>query len=176
MMIIFKFFALGEYEKKEKWVNKMCSKGYALTNCNVCSFLFDKCNPGEYYYSIELLENLPSHPTNEDFINYLNDEWGIEYVCQNRNWAFFRRKRKLGEFSLFSNVSSKVYYFKRTLISRLMLIIFLIIFSLLNISTSASGSTDQIVSFLLILVSIILVIVDIPTFIEYKKLKKLDES
>ena len=55
-------------------------------------------------------------------------------------------------------------------------IIFLIIFSLLNISTSASGSTDQIVSFLLILVSIILVIVDIPTFIEYKKLKKLDES
>ena len=57
-----------------------------------------------------------------------------------------------------------------------MLIIFLIIFSLLNISTSASGSTDQIVSFLLILVSIILVIVDIPTFIEYKKLKKLDES
>ena len=53
-MIIFKFFALGEYEKKEKWVNKMCSKGYALTNCNVCSFMFDKCNPGEYYYSIEL--------------------------------------------------------------------------------------------------------------------------
>ena len=25
-MIIFKFFALGEYEKKEKWVNKITNK------------------------------------------------------------------------------------------------------------------------------------------------------
>ncbi|WP_455537834.1 DUF2812 domain-containing protein [Terrisporobacter sp.] len=175
-MVILKFFVLGEYEKKQEWINKMCIKGYALIKCNMFSFTFDKCNPGEYYYSLELLENLSSSPSNEDFINYLKDEWSIEYVCQYRNWAYFRRKRKLGEFSLFSSASSKVYYFKRILISRLILILFLIIFSILNILSSDKGSIDQVFAFLLILISIVAIMLNIPTLTKYRKLKKLDES
>lgn len=175
-MVVFKFFPLGAYEDKEKWVNEMCSKGYALKDCNMCKFIFEKCTPSEYYYSLELLENLPSHPSNEDFLNYLNDEWGVQYICQYRNWVFFRRKKSLGKFSLFPSINSKVYYFKRLLSVRFSTIIFLLTFAILNITYSGFHSTDKIFSILLILISIIHFIFNIPTFIKYKELKKLNKS
>lgn len=175
-MVIFKFFTLGAYDKKEKWINEMCSNGYALKDCSTCRFDFEKCTPDEYYYSLELLENLPPCPDNEDFINYLNDEWGIQYVCQYQNWVFFRRKKSLGKFELFHNIGSQVCYFKRILTFRLTTIVLLLVFAVLNIIYSTFGSIDKISSVLLILILIIAFIVNIPTFIKYRKLKKSDES
>lgn len=176
-MVIYKFFALGEYEKKEEWINKMCSKGYALTNFNFCKFNFEKCNPGEYYYFLELLENLSSsYPHKEDFLNYLEDEWSVEYVCHYRNWVFFRRKKKLGKFSLFANLESKLYYFKKIIRFRILAIITLFSFAILNLLSSPSGSSDETFALLLILISIIIFAFNIPTFIKYTKLKKSDES
>lgn len=175
-MIIYKFFALGEYKKKEKWINIMCSKGYALKNFNFCRYNFEKCNPDEYHYFLELFENLPSSPNQDDFLNYLEDEWNVEYVCHYRNWVFFRRKKMLGKFSIFYNVQSKIYYFKRILLFRFFAFILLISFSILNILYSPKGSTDKTFALLLILVAIIVFAVNIPTFIKYRKLKKSDES
>ncbi|MDU4860698.1 MAG: DUF2812 domain-containing protein [Terrisporobacter othiniensis] len=175
-MIIYKFFALGEYEKKEKWINIMCSKGYALKSWSFCKYKFEKCNPGEYNYFLELFENLSSSPNQEDFLNYLEDEWSVEYVCHYRNWVFFRRKKMLGKFSMFSNLESKIDYFRRILLFRLFAFIFLICFSILNILYSSIGSTDKVFALLLILIAIIVFTVNIPTFIKYRKLKKTDES
>lgn len=175
-MIIYKFFALGEYEKKEDWINQMCLKGYALKDFNFCRFNFEKCKPGEYYYIIELLENLPSFPNQEDFLNYLEDEWNVEYVCHSRNWVFFRRNRKLGKFSLFSNVQSKVFYFKKILRFRFSIVLALLLFAILNIISSPEESIDETFALLLILIAIIVLAVNIPTFMTYNKLKKSDES
>lgn len=175
-MVIYKFFALGEYEKKEEWINIMCSKGYALKSFNFCKFTFEKCNPDEYYYCLELLENLPSSPNQEDFLNYLEDEWSVEYVCHYRNWVFFRRKKVLGKFSLFSNIKSKIYYFKRIVTFRLFSIIALFCFAILNILYSPKGSTDETFALLIILISIIIFAFNIPTFRKYILLKKSDES
>ncbi|MPM98187.1 hypothetical protein SDC9_145370 [bioreactor metagenome] len=175
-MIIYKFFALGEYEKKEKWINIMCSKGYALNGCSFCKYNFEKCNPDEYHYFLELLENLSTSPNQEDFLNYLEDEWSVEYVCHYRNWVFFRRKKLLGKLSIFSNVQSKIYYFKRILIFRFCIFILLISLSVLNILYSCEGSTDKTFALLLILIAIIFFTVNIPTFMKYRKLKKSDES
>lgn len=175
-MIIYKFFAIGEYEKKEEWINQMCLNGYALKDFNFCRFNFEKCNPGEYYYIIELLENLPSSPNQEDFLNYLKDEWSVEYVCQYRNWAFFRRNRNLGKFSLFSNTQYKIYYFKKILTFRFTVVLSLLLFATLNIISSPKGSIDETFALILILIAIIVLTVSIPTFIKYRKLKKSDES
>ena len=175
-MIIYKFFAIGEYEKEEEWINNMCSKGYALKDFKFCRYRFEKCVPNEYYYFLELLENLSSSPTQEDFLNYLEDEWSVEYVCHYRNWVFFRRKRMLGKFSLFSNVQSKIYYFRKILTFRFLVVIALISFAILNILSSPHGSTDETFALLLILIAIIVLAVNIPTFMKYNKLKKSDKS
>lgn len=175
-MVIYKFFALGEYEKEEQWINNMCTKGYALKDFKFCKFNFEKCKPGEYYYCFELLENLPSSPNQEDFLNYLEDEWNVEYVCQYRNWVFFRRKRILGKFSLFSSAQSKIDYFKRILTFRLCVIFILIFFATFNMLSSPSGSIDETFALLLILIAIIVFAFNIPTFMKYHELKKSEES
>ena len=59
-MVVFKFFTVGDYEKLEHWINKMCFKGYALKDYSFGRFYFEPCIENEYYYSIELFENLPS--------------------------------------------------------------------------------------------------------------------
>lgn len=171
-MIIYKFFPIGKYEKEEEWVNKMCSDGYALVDFKCCKYYFKKCKPNEYYYSIELLENFPSYPNHEDFLNYLEDEWSVEYVCDYRNWVFFRRKKILGKFSLFSDTQSKTHYFKKILMFRFLIVILLIFSSILNIIFPTKDSTDKIFSILLIIISIIIVFINTPTFIKYIKLKR----
>ena len=174
-MIIYKFFALGEYEKKEKWINDMCSKGYALQSFGFCIYKFDSCEPGEYYYSLELLENLHSSPRNEDFFNYLEDEWSVEFVSSYYNWVFFRRKKSLGRFSLFPNVHTKTAYFKRIISFRFTLIIFLIFMGLLDYVSSIPGSTDKSFSFIIFLISLVAFTINMPTFINFIKLKKSDD-
>lgn len=175
-MIVYKFFTIGEYEKKEKWINNMCSKGYALKGCNICKFYFEPCNPNEYYYSLELLENLPSSTSNEDFLNFLQDEWNIEYVCKYRNWVFFRRKKSQGKFSLFPDISTKICYLKRILRFRFAIVLTLIGFALLDILYPSKDPSDQLFSFLLFIIALIFIIVNIPNLNKYRQLKKSDES
>lgn len=174
-MIAYKFFALGEYEKKEKWVNDMCSKGYALKNFNFCKYEFDSCEPGEYYYSLELLENFHSSPINEDFFNYLEDEWSVEFVSSYCDWVFFKRKKSLGKFSLFPDVHTKASYFKRIISFRFSSIICLIFIGLLDYVSSTPGSTDKSFSFIIFLISLVAFTINMPTFINFIKLKKSDD-
>ena len=175
-MIIYKFFPLGEYEKKEEWINIMCKNGFALKSFNFLKFDFEKCNPDEYYYSLELFENIHSSPDHEDFLNYLKDEWGVEYVCHYRNWIFFRRKKELGDFSLFHNAQNKIYYFKKILFARFLQVIMLITLAISNLLSSPKGSTDQTFALLLILIAIIIIAFNIPNFMRYLELKKSEES
>ena len=139
-------------------------------------FNFEKCIPDEYYYSLELLENIPSYPNHEDFLNYIEEELIVEYVCHYKSWVFFIRKRTLVKFILFSDAKSKIYYFRKSLIFRFFTVITLISFAILNILSSPIGSVDEIFALLLILIAIIVLAMSIPTSIKYIKLKKSDES
>ena len=103
IMVIFKFFTVGDYEKLEHWINKMCFKGYALKDYSFGRFYFEPCIENEYYYSIELFENLPSSLSSEDFFNYLNDECNIEYVCK------FLEEKSQRESLVCSQILAKKY-------------------------------------------------------------------
>lgn len=174
-MVIYKFFTLANYEKKEKWINDMCSRGYALKKFSFFKYEFEPCNPGEYYYSLELFESLPCTLEHQDFIDYLDDEWNVEYVHSHYNWALFRRKKYLGKFSLFSNIHTKVSYFKRVVTHRLILISLLIVFSIVDLIYSIPGSTDIAFAVIVLSISIMTLIVNIPTFIKFLKLRKSDD-
>ena len=175
-MVFFKFFTVGDYEKEEDWINKMCSKGYALKDYRFYRFYFEPCKENEYYYSLELFKDLPSSLSGEDFLNYLNDEWNVEYVCKFRNWAFFRRKKSKGKFSLFTDISQKVSYFKKILTFRFSLALLLIVFSFLNLYFPPIYLSDKIFSFLLFTIAILIIIINISSLLKYKQLKKIDKS
>ena len=55
-----KWFWAWSFEKEEKWLNQMSSRGWQLTDVGFCRYVFEEGTPNEYEYHIELLENSPS--------------------------------------------------------------------------------------------------------------------
>lgn len=51
---VYKYFG-AMIELQEKWLNSMSEKGYKLTKCARTYYEFEKCEPGEYKYKIELV-------------------------------------------------------------------------------------------------------------------------
>lgn len=112
--IKYKFFTIGQFEKEEKWLNEMSSKGMLLTDVGVCRYSFVKGNPGEYTYRLELLENHPYSPEGFAYISFL-EEMGIEHVGSVLRWVYLRKKTADGPFELYSDTESKISHYKRIL-------------------------------------------------------------
>lgn len=111
--VIHKWFM--DWEKEEKWINEMAAKGLALTSIGFCRFEFEECEPGEYKYCCELLDNMPSHPESERYIRFV-EETGAEHVATWARWVYFRKKTADGEFKLFSDYESKIKHLNRILL------------------------------------------------------------
>ena len=109
---IYKFFLAYEFEKEEKWLNEMSAKGLHLDGVGFCKYIFKEGTPGEYTYHLELLDNMPSTPESEQYIHFLEDT-GVEHVGSVIRWAYFRKKAADGEFTLFSDIDSRVKHLKR---------------------------------------------------------------
>ncbi len=105
--IIKKMFFAWESEKEEKWLNEMSAKGLALVDYTFCRYAFEECEPGEYFYKIQLLEHRPNHPESENYIRFM-EETGAEQVAEYFNWVYFRKKAEEGPFEIFSDVESKI--------------------------------------------------------------------
>ncbi len=108
--VIYKFYY--DFEKEEKWLNEMSSKGFALVDFFMGKYTFEECEKGEYIYRIELLENLVSDPRSIEYINFL-EETGVQHVASSFRWAFFRKKASLGQFDIYSDVDSKIGHYKK---------------------------------------------------------------
>ncbi|MBN2616897.1 MAG: DUF2812 domain-containing protein, partial [Spirochaetales bacterium] len=100
------------YEKEEKWLNEMCSKGYGLVGYSWCKYTFNDCEPNEYIYRLEMLEHLPSSPEGQKYLEFLKDT-GIEHVATYIKWVFLRKKSSDGQFNLFTDIESKVKHHMR---------------------------------------------------------------
>ena len=101
-----------DYEKEEKWLNEMAVKGFALTDYFYIRYVFDKCEPGEYTYRIELLENHHGHPESKRYIAFM-EESGAEHVASYMRWVYFRMKTADGRFDIYSDTESKMMHYKR---------------------------------------------------------------
>jgi len=104
--------AFIDYEKEEKFLNKMSSMGLALTDYSWCRYVFEDAPKGEYIYRIELLENLATHPESRKYIEFM-EETGAEFVCSYFRWVYFRRKASEGEFNIYSDIDSRMKHYKR---------------------------------------------------------------
>ena len=104
--------AYWNYEKEEKWLNEMSAKGFALTDYSWCRYVFSDCEPGEFVYRLELLENLPSHPESLKYIRFM-EENDAEYVASYMRWVYFRKKVSARAFDIYSDIESKIKHYQR---------------------------------------------------------------
>ena len=110
---IHKFFS--DYQKEEVWLNEMCQQGYALKSFFPLTYKFEKCEPGEYIYRIELLPHWPSHQESQDYFEF-SKELGIEVVDTSTRWVFFRKKASEGPFEIHSDKESKIKHHKSIMV------------------------------------------------------------
>lgn len=113
---VFRLFCSWDFDKEEKWLNKMAAKGLALVAVGFPKYIFEESQPGEYKIRLELLDHLPSHPESTQYIRFL-EETGAEYLCSVLRWAYFRKKTgNDGEFTLFSDNNSRIKHLNRLLL------------------------------------------------------------
>lgn len=111
---IHKYFWAWNYDKEEAWLNEMAAKGLSLVAVGFGTYVFEEGTPGEYCNRIELLENLPKHIESRQYIKFL-EETGAEYIGSVMRWAYFRKKRSMGGFELYSDYSAHIKYLNRIL-------------------------------------------------------------
>jgi hypothetical protein len=121
MMKIFKLYY--DKDKEEAFLNEMSGKGYAMKHFFLGLYTFEKCQPGEYTYRVDLISDKTVEQRNElyDLIRDSGGElvqtWGI--------WAIFRKK---GNFELYTDPESQIKQFRRirTIFLRLAIVEFLL--------------------------------------------------
>lgn len=122
-----KIFWIWDFEKEEKWLNEMSSKGWHL--CEVtgtknqignCTYVFQEGEAGNYIYRLELLNDLPTSVMGTDYIHFV-EETGAEHIGSIFRWVYFRRKADSGEFNMFSDIDSRISHLNRILILNMVL-------------------------------------------------------
>jgi len=100
------------WEKEEKWLNKLSAKGLALVDYSWCRYVFEDTPPGEYIYRIELLDYWPRSAEGVKYIQFV-EETGAEFVSSYMRWVYFRKKAADGPFILHSDIPSQIAHNKR---------------------------------------------------------------
>lgn len=103
----YKFFAWWDSEKEETWLNEMANQGWELLSCGFFKYTFRE-NPNELYYVRTQSLSFPYGSTKRrEYIRFI-EETGAETVEDNSSKIYFKRKRSLGEFELFSDYKSRI--------------------------------------------------------------------
>ena len=111
---IIKVFLLWDFDKEERWLNEMAARGLALVSVGYCNYTFEQGDPGAYTVRLELLDNLPTNPQSEQYIRFIEGS-GAEYIGSLFRWVYFRRKRSLGEFDLYTDYDCRIRHLNRVL-------------------------------------------------------------
>lgn len=151
-------------DKEEAWLNKMAQKGFALRKYFLGVYYFDDCEPGEYYYQVDMLNNWSGDK--EDYSAFM-EETGIEIVCQWYRWVILRKKAVNGPFELYTDNQSKIEHYTR--IKGLMVVGLVVELICLAMEVLAFIATGEVLPFILMLTILALVVVFIGAVLSYSK-------
>ncbi|WP_042462758.1 DUF2812 domain-containing protein [Neobacillus dielmonensis] len=104
-----------DFEKEEKFLNKMSANGLALIEYSWGRYVFGDAPKGEYTYRLELLEQPINHQESQNYIEFM-EETGAELVTSYNRWVYFRKKEAEGEFTIYSDIDSKLQHYKRIMV------------------------------------------------------------
>lgn len=101
-----------DYDKEENFLNNMVKSGWAMKSFFLGVYTFERCNPGEYTYRIELLDNLPLTNKSMEYISFVT-ETGAEYIQSWGRWVYFRKRASGEDFVLYSDLVSKIAHYRK---------------------------------------------------------------
>jgi Protein of unknown function (DUF2812) len=99
-------------EKEQAWLNRMAAAGYHLTDYFWIRYVFEKAEPGEYTYFIDLLSAGRHSPESEGYLEFLESS-GVEVVATYMRWVYLRKRTADGPLVLYSDTTSKLAYLRR---------------------------------------------------------------
>ncbi|MBQ4283008.1 MAG: DUF2812 domain-containing protein [Lachnospira sp.] len=107
-----KWFWVWDFEKEEKWLNDMAATGWTLDGVGWCRYDFKTTEADEYTIRLEMLDKSVYAAGSQEYIDFV-EQTGAEYVGNVIKWVYFRKKKELGEFELFSDIDSKIKHLNR---------------------------------------------------------------
>lgn len=105
-----KFKLYYDKDEEQDWLQKMSLDGWALKNFFLGVYTFVSCEPGEYIYQIDLLDNWSGDK--KDFAAFMEDS-GVEVVSQWYRWVYLRKKAEDGPFEMYTDAESKIDQYNR---------------------------------------------------------------
>ncbi len=105
-----KFHLYFDKDKETAFLNEMSQKGYAMTGFFAGFYHFDKCEPGEYIYQIDITEGL--FRVSNDYREFMKD-MDVEIVSLWGPWVILRKKASEGAFELYTDVESNIEHYAR---------------------------------------------------------------
>ena len=114
---VFRAFVIWDFDREERWLNKMAANGFALKDVGYCRYTFEPCEPGEYTIRLEILENIAAHPQSEAHVQFV-ESTGAQCVGSIFRWVYFRKKISMGAFDLYSD-----YAYRQQQLNRVLLLI-----------------------------------------------------
>lgn len=103
-----------DYEKEERWLNEMASRGWHFTGHRLGGYRFEQGEPGTWIYRIELLPAEPRSAASQEYLSLLLDT-GAEAVTTRVRWVYLRRPAAMESFELFSDLESRIGHYRRVL-------------------------------------------------------------
>lgn len=104
-------FRMGyDKDKAAKWLNRMAEQGWAMTAYTLGFYSFEKCEPGEYIYQVDIAENL--FGVSEGYQQFM-EEMGVEIVSIWGPWVTLRRRAEEGSFEMYTDVESTIAHYTK---------------------------------------------------------------
>lgn len=73
-------------------------------------YTFEKCEPGEYNYQIDLLDSWNGEK--DDYAAFMKDT-GVEVITQWWRWVYLQKKASDGPFEMYTDVESKITQYNK---------------------------------------------------------------
>lgn len=105
-----KFKLYYDKDEEENWLKEMSLKGWAFKKFFLGVYTFEPCEPGEYNYQIDLLDNWSGDKDN--YSSFMEDA-GVEVIGQWWRWVYLKKKAIDGPFEMYTDVESKIAQYKR---------------------------------------------------------------
>jgi len=105
-----KFKLYYDKDAEEDWLKKMCLNGWAFKKFFLGFYTFEQCEPGEYNYQIDLLDNWNGYK--DDYAAFMEDA-GVEVVGQWWRWVYLQKKATDGPFEMYTDVDSKISQYSK---------------------------------------------------------------
>ena len=95
-----------DFDKEEKWLNKMAQKGMAFQSVHGFFYSFGHCKPGEFIYQIDFDEKKSKNGVG-DYVAF-RSSCGDQLVHQHKSKIYWRRDTASGPFEEENNVAAKL--------------------------------------------------------------------